>query len=116
MEKIIIARDSRGNKLDRVDLLERLLLAEVTWITMEMKTDNVVPSVLIETYLNGFKGYANYRDDELVQEWQRVESSWWKAYDQQELAYAVNPNDPIWENTDDFKSIGHATTVGKIEQ
>ena len=116
MEKIIIARDSRGNKLDRVDLLERLLLAEVTWITMEMKMDKAVPSVLIETYMNGFKGYANYRDDELVQEWERVEPSWWKAYDQQELAYAVNPNDPIWENTGDYKSVEYDSTTDKIEQ
>jgi len=116
MKKIIIATDSRGNKLDRVDLLERLLLAEITWILGEMKMDKVVPSVLIETYLNGFKGYANYRDDELVQEWERVETSWWKAYDQQELAYAVNPDDPIWENTGDYTSMEHDLPVDKLEQ
>jgi hypothetical protein len=59
MEKISITKDSRGNSLDRVDLLERLLLAEVTWLIGEMKMDKVVPSCLIETYLNGFKGYSN---------------------------------------------------------
>ncbi len=98
MEKISITKDLRGNSLDRVDLLERLLLAEVTWLLGEMKMDKVVPSCLIETYLNGFKGYSNYTDDELIQEWNRVEKSWWKAYDEQELAYAVNPEDPLWEN------------------
>lgn len=116
MKKVVITTDSRGNKLDKVDLLERLLLAEITWILGEMKTDKVVPSVLIETYLNGFKGYANYRDDELIQEWARIESSWWKAYDNHELAYAVNPEDPIWENTDDVKSVEYSSTIGKIEQ
>lgn len=98
MKKITLVTDSRGHQLDKVDLLERLLLAEVTWLLGEMKMDNVIPSCLIETYLNGFKGYNNYTDDDLSNEWQRVESSWWKAYDQKELAYAVNPNDPIWEN------------------
>lgn len=100
MEKINLVTDSRGYQLDKVDLLERLLLAEVTWLLGEIKTDKVIPSCLIETYLNGFKGYNNYCDDDLIYEWQKVESSWWQAFDKSELAYAVNPNDPIWENLD----------------
>lgn len=111
MKKLTLVTDSRGYKLDKVDLLERLLLAEVTWLLGEMKMDKVIPSCLIETYLNGFKGYNNYTDDELGHEWQRVESSWWKAYDQQELAYAVNPNDPIWEQHNDGRVIGEGTTT-----
>lgn len=101
MKKINLITDSRGYQLDRVDLLERLLLAEVTWLLGEMKMDKVIPSCLIETYLNGFKGYSNYTDDDLTYEWQKIETSWWQAFDKSELAYAVNPNDPLWESAVD---------------
>jgi hypothetical protein len=77
--------------------MERLLLAELSWIYLEWKFDKRVAAPLLQSYLYGFKGYDNYTDQELVDEWHRVEASFFKAHDAGDLLYPPPPFDPLHE-------------------
>lgn len=91
----VLTHDSKGLALDRIRLIERLMLAEITWIYLEWRMDRKVAEPLLKTLIHGFKGYENYTDQELVDEWAHVDGSFYQAHDRGELFYAPPPFDPL---------------------
>ncbi len=66
--------DSEGVALSRAEVIERLCQYDVYLIMRNIHLEDY--SWLSDTREHGFKGYKNYTDDELKDEWLESEAGW----------------------------------------
>jgi hypothetical protein len=89
-----ITEDKRALSLSHYVLAERMMQYEAYLILRDIREENNHDN-LIHLLSDGFKGYHQMTNDELVSEWGDSEEGWYGAYDDESLPWAVYEDDPI---------------------
>lgn len=66
--------DSEGVNLTRQDIIDRLCQYDVCMLMRNINLEDY--DWLCDTREHGFKGYRNYSDEELMEEWQESEDGY----------------------------------------
>ena len=79
--------DSKGEALSRQTVIDRLCQYDVYLMMKNIELEDY--DWLSDTRERGFKGYANYTDDELKDEWLESEAGWSNMIEDGEQLYNI---------------------------
>ena len=83
----IFITDSKGEALSRQAVIDRLCQYDVYLIMKNIELEDY--DWLSDTRERGFKGYQNYTDDELKDEWLESEAGWSNMIEDGEQLYNI---------------------------
>jgi len=108
MSEEFIFEDQRSMRLTHYVMAERLMQVEAYKIMEEYRSNNeyVVLGFMLE---DGFKGYHNFTDSELIAEYiDGAEDKWYSLLEDRKLPWGIHGDDPMVQLIED--------EAGELEQ
>jgi len=92
-QNTVVGEDSRALQLTHYVLAERLMAVDARLIQQDMGNGDF--QYLAELLDNGFRGYHKMSSGELWAEWKEQEERFYRMYEDGELPWELNDEDPL---------------------
>jgi len=92
-QNTVVGEDSRALQLTHYVLAERLTAVDIADFRNDIADSDY--TVIAEIIGNGFRGFHNMSSGELWAEWQEREERFYRMYEDGELPYELNEEDPL---------------------